>query len=320
MPYSRVGREFIEMFKQKAAQGVRVRLLLDAFGSWQFFLSPVRVALKRAGVEVVFFNPPRPWLLFKGWNLFPRDHRKITLVDEQMAFIGGVCIDENMRHWRDTHVQVNGPVVKEIVCSFNSVWDNAKCGKNHAKIPAKGKDVANHLVINEPTRGNHFLRDQILKKLSTAKHEILITTPYFVPAHSFTRLVFAALERGVKVSIITSGHANFMSYELGKLESGKFIRRGAKMYAYTACMLHAKTLVIDDHFVAVGSFNIDSLSFYHNKEADIVSTDPVVVDTLRGHFQNDLEHSHEMTMREWRQREWYQKIIGYICHPFRQYL
>lgn len=319
-PYTGVGQDFIALFKRKAAEGVNVRLMADTLGSILFYLSPHRFALKKAGVEVLFFNPIRPWKLGQSCGFFPRDHRKITVVDEEVAFMGGVCIDESMRDWRDTHVRVKGPVVKEVSYTFNSIWGNTKRGVCHISIPPVRKERENTLFINEPSRGNHMLRDQVLKRLSKARREILITTPYFVPAKSFTRLIYDALERGVRVNIMTSGHCNPISYALGKLESGKFLKRGARVFSYTQCMLHTKTMVIDDDFVAVGSFNVDSLSFYHNQEADIVSTAPEVVAEFQRHFHDDLKKCREITFREWETRHWYQKLLGHLVLPFRRYL
>jgi cardiolipin synthase len=320
-PYSKVGRDFIELFKRKAAEGVYVRLLADTLGSVQLYLSPwVQRELRRAGVDVLFFNPLRPWKLGQACGIFPRDHRKITVVDDEVLFMGGVCIDESMRQWRDTHVKVVGPLVKEVSFTFNSIWGNTKRGLCHTRIPDFQKEKEHTLFVNEPTRRNHQLRDKLLKRLSRARSEVFITTPYFVPARSFTRLIYDALERGVKVSIMTSGHCNPISYALGKLEAGKFIRRGARVYSYTECMIHTKTTVIDDDFVAVGSFNVDSLSFYRNQEADIVSTDPAIVAEFRRHFQEDMRCSREITYREWKNRHWYQKLLGQVVLPFRRYL
>lgn len=319
-PYSRAGRDFLRLFERKAAEGVNVRLLVDCIGSIQLYLSPLRWRLKRRGIDLLFFNPVRPWKFGNACGLFPRDHRKIAVIDEKVAFMGGVCIDESMRDWRDTHVRMEGPVVQEVYYTFNSIWGNTKRGVCHTSIPPFQKERENTLFLNEPARGNHLLRDKVLKRLARAKKEILITTPYFVPAKSFTRLIYQALERGVVVRIMTSGHCNPISYALGKLESGKFLRRGASVHSFMQCMLHTKTMVIDDDFVAVGSFNVDSLSFYHNQEADIVSIDPAVVAEFRRHFHDDMKNCREITLLDWRNRHWYQKLLGQIVLPFRRYL
>jgi cardiolipin synthase len=317
-----VGKRFVELFKRKSEEGVKIRFLCDMVGSWELFFSLERRAMVKGGIDLKFYNNVLPFnsKRSKHCGFFPRDHRKILVVDHDKAFIGGVCFDASMADWRDTHVQVNSGVAKELQETFDAIW-NTTC-KNECLVEMADYDKRqdSNLVLNVPGNSRAQLRDKVLKALDEAKNRIWITTPYFVPADIVSDRLLSAITRGVDVRIISSGHCNPFTYAIAFNNAGKYLEAGASMYIYTPTMLHTKSIIVDDDFAALGSFNTDNLSFYHNQEADIVTRDVNEVAELRRHYIKDCDVSTELDITTWKNRPYWVKAAAYLARPFKEYL
>ncbi len=253
-------QDFIGKLKEKSKQGVKVVMVLDALGSARLKKESVQ-SIKEAGIELLFFSH---WLR--------HTHRKILIVDGKTAFVGGVNIGKEFSAWRDMQIKLEGRMVKSISASFAYSYEMA--GGHDADILAYRKKALTHrlrtwFLDHWPSRNIFSLKSHYIKKISRAKKDILIITPYFTPPKWFVALIDSAVRRGVKVEIIIPQNTDqplidrvnyrYM-YELSKI--------GAHFYLSKE-MNHAKAMLIDRKEGLIGSQNIDFLSFRLNAESGI---------------------------------------------------
>lgn len=317
-----IGNRFIDVFKQKQKEGVRVRFICDMVGSVPFYNSPIPEELEKLGVEIQFFNVISPWRINNFFSWFFRDHRKILVVDKEIAITGGVGIREDMKDWRDTMIAMNGPIVNELSLAFEEMWSVAK-GKNFLHRIRKSRRYVKgfHFITNSPYWKKRFLYHTILDAMKSARSYIYITTPYFIPDGRLTRVLQQATQRGVDVRVLVPEKSDHALVELASAAHYEMLMRdGIKIYQYKGEFLHAKTIVIDDEWATVGSFNMDSLSFIYNHEANIVSTDPVFTEAVLRHFLGDIRISKMIEKKSWLKRPWLQKAKEYCCIPIRGFL
>lgn len=316
-----IGSAFMDVFLRKARKGVSVRLLLDWWGCRELCNTSKLVMLEEAGVIVRFFRPPSiRW--FSGQRFFPRDHRKILIIDETTAFIGGVCIYDKIRDWRDTMVEVSDGPVKQLSYIFEQTWDNMNAGyqAEQSSHPDFETDSDITIVANAPDADEHRFTRTLYNALNAARHSIRLTTPYFTPGDRFIEIVYKALARGVRVEILLSDSSKYAPYTVGKHIAGDLIRRGADIFYYQPSMLHLKMMIVDDEWASIGSCNLDGLSLHHNQEAMIVSHQPVFIATLQDHFSRDKAHSLPFTHAAWANRSLVQKLAGHALFPLKHYL
>lgn len=263
--------DFIEILSQKALAGVSVKVILDAFGSTS--LSGVSIEkLKKAGVELFFFR-----------TLFRVTHRKILIIDEKTAFVGGINVRKFFKKWDDLLIKFEGKIVKYVLKSFARIYRD--CGGKDANILKyndnkilpyqKGKIwFFEHLPPANSSKLKKYYRD----KITLARKKILIITPYFMPNHWVIRALKKAAKRGVKIEIILPRFAanpkiaNIPNY----FYMHKLNKHGIKFFL-TKEMNHSKIMLVDDCEGIVGSQNIDILSFDFNMESGVFFTEPSLI-------------------------------------------
>jgi cardiolipin synthase len=312
-----IGRQFIELLREKVKQGVRVRMLLDMVGSYNFYQSLMPDFLRDQGFEIRFFNPVKPWHITNFTSNFFRDHRKILIVDNEVAHLGGVGIQEHMAPWRDTHMRVKGPLVEHIKQSFDNVWDGVRLGF-YIKYDKFNTFIRKYdLLVNSPSLRQRFIYHDMLAKVREAKQYIYLTTPYFIPDVVFFRALQLAAKRGVDVRLLVPKVADHLFINHARESYFTLaLKAGIKIYVYTPTMMHAKTMVIDDVWASAGSFNLDSLSFYFNHEANIASSEPVFINEVKNHFFEDIKLSTEVTLDQWIKRPIRKKFLELLTWPF----
>ncbi len=318
----RIGTRFIECFIRKAREGVSVKLLLDGWGSKDTSESSLLDKMKDANIDVNFYNPATVGKLLSG-NALPRDHRKLLLIDKTKAFIGGVCLYDNIREWRDTMIEIEGDTVDEIAELMHDTWLRAK----GQEIPLKKvyhhdnvDDVVTSIYAHTPTTDDKVFFHTLLQKINQAKHSVYITTPYFTPCNQLYPALQEAAKRGVEVKAILSDYSKYAPYVVGKYQAGDLIRDGVQIYYYKPCMYHLKMMIIDSKWAAIGSYNMDGLSKYHNEEVMLVTKNRKLINTLSQHLEIDLQHSQEFSLSDWKARPLIEKIAGYGLYPLRKYL
>ncbi len=251
---------FLNLLKEKAESGLRVRIVLDSFGSSKLSKGSI-IALRVAGAEVYFFS-----------NLLHRIHRKILIVDERVAFIGGVNFHQIALFWDDLVVQVKGRLVHSIIKSFAKVY--VLCGGTDPILVAQNKMILldttrTWLIEHFPTINDLGIKKIYIKKISEAHNNITLVTPYFMPKRWFTTLLHQAVLRGVKVEVLVPKVTNhFIVDRVGYFFMYKLSKLGVDFHLYSK-MNHAKLMIIDSKEGIVGSHNLDFLSFELNGEVGI---------------------------------------------------
>ncbi len=312
-----IGTKFLDLLQKKVLQGVRVRLLLDAAGSWTFFRSSIVDRLRKIGIEIRFFNPIQPWRIDLFTSNFFRNHRKIMIIDNTIGHIGGVGIQDHMLEWRDTHMRMTGDIVQDLQISLLALWNRVGIGifrryKHNHQFLKKF-----NLITNSPRLKHKHIYHTLIANIRSAKKYIYLTTPYFIPDIRLFRVLRLAAKKGVDVRILVPeiadhvfvNHARESYFSLA-------LMAGIKIYIYKPFMMHAKTAVIDDEWATAGSFNLDSLSFYFNHEANIGTTDKGFIDEIKKHFHEDLAVSEQIDFEKWKKRSIRKKFLELLTWPF----
>jgi len=316
-----IGERFAEVFINRAKAGVKVRLLLDWWGCKKLIGTDLLTRLTENGVDVRFFRPPSWSWVIKAPRFFPRDHRKIFIIDDTLAYTGGVCIQDSYRDWRDTMVKVRGTLVDQLKHIFDQTWHKTYGAEEEIKAHPDFTDAKNFSVYaNAPDSGEHNYSNLLIKKLDNAEKSIRLVTPYFTPGDHLLTKLNEALARGVSVEIILSNYSKYAPYVVGKMLSGDLIKRGAKIYYFEPTMLHLKVMIIDGNWSALGSCNLDGLSLNHNQEVMIASDDDDFTSTLMQHFEGDIKQSNRFDHRQWQHRPLSEKWMGHLLSPFSHYL
>ena len=314
------GSELRELLLRKRAEGVRINLIYDSFGSWTTPASYFD-SLRDAGVALLEFNPINPLRHPLRWTMHQRDHRKLLVVDGAVAFIGGVNISsvyssppdadrsESIVPWRDTHLRIEGPVVAELQRLYIDHW------RSRAYAPPQVADyfpslavAGNHSIAVtacEAGRRRNPLYRALLGAIRRAHHNVYITSAYFVPTRRLVRALTDAARRGVDVRLALPGISDVWApLAAGRSLYGRLLEAGVRIYERRNAILHAKTAVIDGVWVTAGSSNMDWRSLLHNAEANVVILDADVAACFEALFAEDIGESEELTLERWLKRGW----------------
>ncbi len=314
-----VGDEFCAALVAAAGRGVRVRILLDAFGSvalpGEYFDS-----LRAAGGAIEWFNRPS----LGTWSF--RNHRKLLVVDREDAFVGGCNIgseyngDGVVEGWRDGGVAVGGPVVCCLQREFDSQWALAgqkqwrhrRRRRPRAGVVACGAEVEALFIF--PGFGRNPLREAVARDLKRARR-VGICSPYFLPSRGLRRQLVAPERRGVEVRILLAGPTDVPLMQLASRSIYRFfLERGVEIYEYQPQILHAKVLLLDD-VVYIGSSNLDPRSLRINFEVMLRIEDAGVAAQAWKQFEEDIGHSRSWTLEQWRgHRTWWQRLKQQVAY------
>jgi cardiolipin synthase len=303
------GSRFLEALADRAAKGVDVRLLYDAVGSHRLTHRALH-PLRTAGADVVVFNPLNR--LYPQWAPRRRDHRKLLIVDGQVAFTGGLNIGDEYDAaaigcdagpgWRDTHVRVRGPAVRDLGAVFLESWFRAG-GPDlpwHGLLdtdPGRPGSVRCAVLPDGPAYRRRAMRDLLVSALGGSRDTARLTSAYFAPDHGVLEAFERAAERGVQVELILAGRCDHPMLRRGARSTvERLLRRGVAVHEYTAGILHAKSAVFDARLAVVGTSNLDRQSFQHSYEVNLVVASPDVAAEVDGLFEADLAHSDEVTL------------------------
>lgn len=312
-----IGRKFIKILERKRSEGVKVRILADAVGSYSFLNSATEKSLIRQGIEVKFYNPVKPWRIgnFSSW--FLRDHRKLLIVDKKVIHTGGVGIDDRMKDWRDTNVRIEGGVVSEAQSVFERMWTAAPKKKFFKfRIPVT-EDLNFSFFVNSPRYRGRYIYKNLLRTIKDSKKYLYVTTPYFVPSIRIFSALNRAAKRGVDVRLLLPKYSDVHTADIA---AGSYfmlaLRAGIKIYLYEGGrVLHSKTGVSDDVWGSVGSANMDNLSLLLNHEGNIIGRNPEFIKELKGQFLKDISESKLLIYEDWKKRPFLRKVLEFISWP-----
>ncbi len=316
------GQKLLNICASRAAEGVKVRFLWDAAGSFTFWGSNIAEDLKKKGIELTFWKTLIPSYFkvpnFRSWYF--RNHRRTLVIDDQIGYTGSLCIDQRFKNWRDTNVRLEGSIVRQMKNAFERMWARAIGGR---KIPPKRTSLRAEFqyLTNYPAPGRRYVYSSLLDAVRRAKDRIFITTPYFVPTHRLTRTLTAAAERGVEVRLIIPEKSDHPTVDLGARSFfKKLLTSGVRIFLYSGNMIHNKAAIVDDTWATIGSMNLDSASLLYNFEANIVTTNDKFAEELVEHFKKDLEESKEVSLTEWQNRFFLEKIPEILIRLVRKFL
>ena len=317
-----IGKRFIDICSKKANEGVKVRFLWDAAGSFSFFGSNIVEELKAKGIELVFFKTLFPSIFkfhkYRSWYF--RNHKRTLVIDNKIGFTGSICVSDKMRNWRDTVVKIDGPVVEEMQKEFERTWNRA-LGKKSEKIKRVKSREEFRYVTNYPFPKRHLLYKEIIEAIRNAKKSIYITTPYFIPTRHLSKILRSASRRGVDIKVIVPQWSDHSEVDLcSRSFFMKMLKVGIKIYLYKGEMIHSKTITIDGTWSSVGTLNLDSVSLLYNFEANIISTNNLFTKELVEHFSMDLKDTEEVTIESWKNRYWFEKLSTSFMRLFRDFL
>lgn len=277
-----IGRELSEALIERAVRGVRVHVLLDWLGSEKLDEAALQ-RMRHAGVEVEKYRPLR-WYNLSRFN--SRTHRKILVVDGSIGFIGGVGIADQWQgngdspeHWRDSHFQVEGPVVAQLQAAFMDNWMKTRSEVLHddayfPELQTKGSTAA-QVFKSSPREGSSSVRLMYLMSIAAAKKQILLANSYFVPDSLSVAELIAAKRRGVDIQIIVPGPIvdTAITRRASRSRWGELLEAGIDIFEFQPTMYHCKVMVVDGLWLSVGSTNFDNRSFRLNDEANLNAFD-----------------------------------------------
>lgn len=308
-----LGKTFLSLFSRKVKENVTVRLLCDTVGSWELYISSLVRRVKQAGVRLHFFNPVNWHNAFTQVVKTPRNHSKTLVIDNTIAYTGGVCLDERMRHWRDTHIRLTGHIAAEVQEGFEYIWNHQRLGARYHRPPAPACPPGRaftYVTANPLLFGNPIYR-QLKQVINQTERSLYLTSPFFIPSRSLLRLIRKAARRGVDVRLLVSEVSDVRIADfVSQSYYGTLLKSGVRIFLYTETVMHAKTVVADDCWATVGSMNLDHLSLFHNHEANVIIGEREAIAELKQRFFDDLALSTELTLDAWRNRPWWQKLLG----------
>jgi len=324
------------LLARKVAQGVKVALMYDGVGSHGnagYFDK-----LAESGVAVCKFNPINPLERPGYWGINHRNHRKVLVVDEEVAYTGGINISRAYatgsavsggrgsgaggdsvleRGWRDTHIELRGPVVSAFARGYVAVWSSQGCpgalgGAPRAARAAPGERVVK-LLESDPRDPNNRIYAALLQAIEAAQRSVHLTMAYFAPGADMVAALADAARRGVDVSLVLPGRSDFaLVLHAGRSYYDELLAAGVHIHEMDSAVMHAKTAVIDSVFSTVGSSNMDWRSWVANNEINVIVLGSDFGKELEAVFQRDVAESRAVDLAEWRQRSLSSRVMEQI--------
>jgi cardiolipin synthase len=306
------GRDFTAALEKARRRGAHVRVLYDPVGTLLVRGGSVGRRLKAAAIEGRAFRPLSPLAPWSWLRLRHRDHRKLLVCDDLIAFVGGICIadhwapsDRGGAGWRDTAVSIRGPAVADLQVAFDRMWARARGEPDPVpsgtQPPAEKGEAAVIVVDDRPGLGRvaalyEWLADR-------AEETIDLTDAYFVAPRRVLEALVRAAHRGIRVRLLVPGRNNHPVAGLAARRIySPLLEAGAEIHEWTGVMLHAKTAVVDGFVSLVGSSNLDPLSLHRNYELNTLVADPQTGSAMRDLFAADLRKATRVDGDEWARR------------------
>lgn len=318
-----IGNEVFNILCSKARQGVQVKLIYDDVGS-----SISKNGLNRLKLSGVRAYPYMPVLFSRlAHKANYRNHRKIAVIDNETGFLGGINIKDKYINtnnydlfWRDTHLMIKGEAVIDLQYLFISDWFFVSGEKidlsevqfeNRHKISNK---VPTSILGSDYGKNNQTIMEAFFGMITSARKEILITTPYFIPDDSIFNALKITAKSGVSIKLIIPEKTDIKTaFFASQTYLKDLLLSGVDVYFYTKGMMHSKTMIVDSKISTVGSTNMDQRSFSLNAEVNAFIYDAELAQKLKFHFEEDLKDCYKLQMKDLRNRPWYIKVLCSIA-------
>jgi len=331
------GRHFATLLLEQQSRGIQVNLIYDSFGG----ISTPKAffdKLRNGGIEVLEFNPINPLAARSGWQLNNRDHRKLLVIDGHTAFLGGINIssvyssgsiarlvskkDRESIAWRDTDLQIEGPVVAELQKLFMETWEKQHGPPLAAReyfpvLAAKGSEIV-RAIGSTPDDPYSLMYLTLISAIGNAEKEISLTNAYFVPDPQLLASLINAAGRGVDVKLLLPSHSDSeIVFHAGRSHYSELLQGGVRLFERKGALLHSKTAVIDGVWSTVGSTNLDWRSFLDNDEINAVIIGREFGGKMQSMFAADIAASEAIELERWERRpllfrlkEWMARMWG----------
>lgn len=332
---------------EKVKEGVEVRALFDGFGNDSNnrpLLKRHIKELRKRGIEIYEFDPVRfPWIN----HVFHRDHRKIVVIDGQIAYTGGMNVadyyingTEQVGEWRDMHCRIDGDEVNTLQAIFLRIWNKTTKQNIHGPqyyrwnnggerfkglkpdtTDTKGRKMVG-IINREPRTSSHIIRTFYLNAINCAKDSIKLVNPYLTLNHKLKKALKKAVKRGVKVEVMVSAKSDIpLTPDCVFYNVHKLMKHGVDVYIYEPGFHHTKIIMVDGRFCTVGSANLNSRSLRYDYEENAVIIDPCTTKELDVMFENDKRDSFKLTPEKWDEfRTCGQKFVGWFAHLLAPFL
>ncbi len=330
-----------DLLAEKAKEGVEVRALFDGFGNDsnnQPLLKKHIKAIRKRGIEIYEFDPIRfPWIN----HVLHRDHRKIVVIDGQIAYTGGMNVADyyikgtpQVGEWRDMHCRIDGDEVNTLQAIFLRIWNKTARQNVHGAKYFRGIRggyyfhnlkpdtccTAGHKMVGiinrEPRTSNKIIRQFYINAINDAKDSIKLVNPYLTLTGKLKRALKRAVKRGVKVEVMVSAKSDIpLTPDCVFYNVHKLMKHGVDVYIYEPGFHHTKIIMVDGLFCTVGSANLNSRSLRFDYEENAVIIDPCTTAELSHMFDHDKTRSFKLTPEKWKEfRTGWQKFVGWFAH------
>ncbi|HEU5297132.1 MAG TPA: phospholipase D-like domain-containing protein, partial [Burkholderiaceae bacterium] len=320
---SATANELAALLVHKVAQGVRVALIYDGLGSIRTDAAYFD-RLAKAGVAVCKFNPVNPLERPGYWDINHRDHRKVLVVDQEVAFTGGINISRvyssgslgrqrgdsgaSQGGWRDTQIELRGPVVQAFAHSFTRTWADQGCKGALGEPPPPAVATPGQRVVqvleSDPRDRYNRIYTALLAAIEASQRSVWLTMAYFAPGDEMIAALTAAARRGVDVVLVLPGRSDFsLVLHAGRSYYEQLLAAGVRIHEMEDAVMHAKTAVIDGVVSTVGSSNMDWRSLVANSEINAIVLGRDFGAQVEAVFRRDLANSRAIELDAWRRRE-----------------
>lgn len=324
-----IGLRIGEAMMQAVARGVAVYVLIDGFGSKALTVAYIE-SLRAAGVHLMIYRQKiSPWTLKK--TRLRRLHQKVVVVDDSIAFVGGINIidDHNVPHQiaprLDYAVRVQGALLPEIANSVKKLWQHLAWRHFHNKPIANLDPPTPSSYPNAGIEAAFVTRDNImhrrdieaayLKAIHSAKQEILIANAYFIPGRRFRQSLLSAAKRGIKVKLLLQGRKEYFLMFATHAFYNVFLKNGIEIYEYRKSFMHSKVAVIDRQWATVGSSNIDPFSLFLAREANIFVKDKDFASTLQQDIMMTInDGAYQIQINEWSKGNTVKRALSWLAY------
>lgn len=307
-----IGQEIKEILIQKASEGVKIRFLFDAVGSWQLSKSYIN-DLRNAGIEAVSFGPVKLPFLNNKFNF--RNHRKIIVIDGTIGFVGGLNIgdeylgrNEEIGFWRDTHLMLKGEAVRTLQLIFLQDWYYMT---NHSFLTAEylspQLDNKRHggvqLIAGGPDNEWSVIKNIFFSMIASAEKSVWIASPYFIPDEDIFSAIKVAALSGVDVRLLVPNRPDKrIVFHASRSYFPELLEAGVKVYEYERGFMHSKIIIVDNELASIGTSNMDMRSFHLNFEVNAFLFRTKSTEELVEEYTNDLKYARQLDMKTFQQR------------------
>lgn len=318
--FDKTGKRFSRLLMEKAKEGVDVYFMVDGWGSMGLIFNGLLKRFREAGVKTAVFHSPFGLKTASRVNF--RNHRKIVVIDGDIAYTGGMNIGDEYAEttkWSDAHIRFEGDAVNAVACYFAEDWMFATGGDisekiNDDNIPQTGGDEPIHVIPSGPHQTTPMIYDSLYSSINRAEVCIDIITPYLVPNQPMIENLKNIARQGLRVRIIVPGKNNHpMAAAAGRSYYEELIDAGVEIYETKGTMLHAKIILIDGRYVTVGSANMDARSFKLNFELNLMVYSETFAEEVKSLIKKYMNSSELIPLSYVKNRQFFIRVFEGVC-------